>query len=325
MASHVEQEIRAAIAAAGGAIPFADFMRIALYHPEHGYYTQPRPRVGFGGSTDFFTATSTGQVFGELVVEAARRLLEPDDPADFSFVEIGAEPGVSVLPSNHPFRDSAVLRLGECVRIPERAIVFSNELFDAQPFHRLVASGGTWRELGVTWRDGFAEALLPGFSPPVRSVAARLPSAAVEGYHLDLPIKAAELVRTLANRSDWTGLLLVFDYGKTWTELIEATPQGTARAYRRHRQSNDLLADPGEQDLTCHICWDWIEEAARECGFHSIALESQEAFLVKRATAAIETIITANPARFDPRRQTLQQLLHPGNMGQKFQVLSARR
>src|SRR5690606_41584483 len=116
MASHVEQEIRAAIAAAGGAIPFADFMRIALYHPEHGYYTQPRPRVGFGGSTDFFTATSTGQVFGELVVEAARRLLEPDDPADFSFVEIGAEPGVSVLPSNHPFRDSAVLRLGECVR-----------------------------------------------------------------------------------------------------------------------------------------------------------------------------------------------------------------
>lgn len=318
-------ELQAAIDDRGGSISFAEFMRLALYHPTAGYYRRPTKRIGFGGSTDFFTSTSTGDVFGTLVVEACQNLLAPEPPEEFCFVEIGAEPGRGVLPEKHPFTNNLLLRRDDRMEIPAKSVVFSNELFDAQPFHRLVFTDGSWRELGVGWEEGPAETLLPKLSPRVAAVVDRLPPDATEGYHLDLPLDAEDLLEEILTRSSWTGLLLLFDYGKSWRELLEATPQGTARAYHRHRQSNDLLAQPGEQDLTCHVCWDWLENIVKRHRFRDLALRSQEAFFVSSATSVIKAIVAERPGEFDPRRQTLHQLLHPGNMGQKFQVLHARR
>src|SRR5690606_23678370 len=135
----------------------------------------------------------------------------------------------------------------------------------------------------------------------------------------------AELLGRVVTASPWHGLLVLFDYGKSWRELTEDTPQGTARAYRHHRQSNGLLADPGEQDLTCHICWDWLEATAAEHAFQDISLQGKEAFNSTHAPAAIEKIVTANTGEFDPHRHSLQELRHPANMRQTFQVLSALR
>mgnify|MGYP003347625901 CR=1 FL=1 len=67
---------------------------------------------------------------------------------------------------------------------------------------------------------------------------------------------ATALLETIAAQP-WTGLFLTCDYGRSLHELLTEYPAGTARAYHRHRQSNDLLAQPGEQDLTRHLCWDW--------------------------------------------------------------------
>lgn len=114
--------------------------------------------------------------------------------------------------------------------------------------------------------------------------------------------------------------MILIDYGKWWDELIQVTPQGTARAFYRHQQETNLLARPGEQDLTTHVCWDLIEAALRRTGFSGIATERQEAFLVKRAWTAIERL-SADPAQ----RGAIQSLIHPGGFGAKFQVLSAKR
>jgi SAM-dependent MidA family methyltransferase len=123
----------------------------------------------------------------------------------------------------------------------------------------------------------------------------------------------------------WTGLFVACDYGKSWDEIASATPHGTARAYYRHTQSNDLLARPGEQDLTCHICWDWLVERLRANRFETPVIESQEAFLVRHATAYIAATSTADAAHFSQRKLALAQLLHPSHLGQKFQVLHALR
>lgn len=321
----IEEHLQQVIAAAGGQISFAEFMAIALYHPEAGYYQQSRTRVGFGPESDFFTASSVGGgVFRQLLIDACRTLLSPDSLGDFDFVEIGAEPANGVLTAEHPFRTAATSRLGETPQIQENAIVFSNELFDAQPFHRLLFRKNRWQEIGVQWNGDFTETLLPSLSPPVAKLRDYLPATAPEEYHLDLPIAAAELAKALT-KPGWNGLFIAFDYGKSWRELIEETPQGTARAYSQHQQLNDLLAHPGQQDLTCHICWDWLQEALRENGFQQIEVQSQEAFFVTKATGALQAIISAQPGKFDPRRQSLQQLIYPGHMGQKFQVLTARR
>ena len=300
---------------------FAQFMELALYDPELGYYRQNRRRIGYARGTDFFTATTSGTIFGELVSAACERLVAPHGPAkDFTFIEVGAEPGAGILRNvSHPFRAERVVALGENPQIAGRCIVFSNELFDAQPFHRFVFHAGRWREFGVAVNgDQLREVELPA------ATVAPLPTSAPEGYRLDLSLAAKGLAETLS-APGWSGLFVAADYGKSWRELVEATPSGTARAYYRHAQSNELLAHPGEQDLTCHVCWDDLTASLRQNGFVSPALDSQEAFFIHHAGEFIARTTAAEAGHFSPKKLSLLQLLHPANLGQKFQVLHAWR
>eukprot|EP01035_Chromulina_nebulosa_P011691 gene11691-15609_t len=249
-------EVFRAAADATGTMTFARFMELALYHPRVGYYRGDRPRVGYAPGTDFFTASTSGPIFGELVAAAGVKLLGDRDPRTHTFVEIGAESDGGVLAGvAHPFAATRTVRVGDPIKLSGPCVVFSNELFDAQPCHRYVRRGGQWHEL-------FVQLLPDGTLREVERLADRTTVHAPneiehEGYHFDAPWAAAELAATLA-RQPWTGLFLAFDYGKSLRELAEATPAGTARAYFRHTQSNDLLAQPGEQDITCHVCWDWL-------------------------------------------------------------------
>ncbi|HEU5079577.1 MAG TPA: SAM-dependent methyltransferase [Opitutaceae bacterium] len=308
--------------ASGDVARFDAFMDLALYDPEFGYYRRSGRRVGYGKGTDFFTATTSGPIFGELISAACASLLKGHDLRDFHFLEIGAEPGGGVLRDvAHPFASARTIRVGEPIEITGNAIVFSNELFDAQPFRRFVFRSGNWNERYVRLQHGhFVEELRPAEN----YAFAALPSSAPEGYQIDLPFASVELLRAIAAQP-WRGLFLAFDYGKSWSELVEAQPAGTARAYFQHTQSNDLLARPGQQDLTCHVCWDWLTEVLASSGFSALALESQEAFFVHHASDFIGAAIAAEAARMSQRKLALMQLLHPAHLGQKFQALHATR
>lgn len=301
---------------------FAAFMELALYHPELGYYRRARPRVGYGAGTDFFTSTTSGPLFGELVVAACTEILRSAgrDPTAHTFVEVGAEPGSDgVLAGiSHPFRAAKTVRLGESLSFPEDSVVFSNELFDAQPFVRSVSRHGRWVETGVALhRDTLIEVELDSAPPHVPAVAA-------EGYRFDQPLAATTLARQIASEP-WRGLFIALDYGKMLRELTAETPGGTARAYFRHTQTNDLLANPGEQDLTCHVCWDWITDALVEHGFNRPSLNFQETFFIRHAGPFIAALTAAEATRLSQRKLALMQLLHPSHLGQKFQVLHAVR
>jgi SAM-dependent MidA family methyltransferase len=344
----------------GGAMTFAAFMQLALYDPQLGYYCQPRRRIGQASGTDFFTASHT-PLFGKLVAAACASLLisQGADPLNFTFVEIGAEsvdsaqggPNLGVLGSgSHPFGAAKTIRLGDALELDGRCVVFSNELFDAQPFRRFVFRREAWRERGVALReDALVEVEMPGFDsstwpalPVLRSFSEGgsavdglagaggpaprgvegLPPIAPEGYCIDAPLKAAALAAQITAQP-WSGLFLAFDYGKTWRELAEDTPAGTARAYFHHTQSNDLLARPGEQDLTCHVCWDWLAAALAGHGWATPRIESQESFFVHHAANFLAEAMTAEAGRFSEKKLGLLQLLHPSHLGQKFQALWA--
>lgn len=297
---------------------FDAFMDVVLYDPAVGYYRRAAPRVGRAPGTDFFTASSS-PLFGTLVAGAAAALLD-DDPAVYRFVEIGAEPGGGVLAGKkHPFREALTIRVGEPLTIEGPAVVFSNELFDAQPFRRFRFQDGVWRELGVRLEEtGVSEAVIETTLPDA------LKAGAGEGYVLDVPLRSAALAAQIA-RQPWQGLFLAFDYGRSWEELCHGYPEGTARAYRDHKQVQDLLEAPSEQDLTCHICWDWIRDALGAEGFAHATLESQEAFLVKHCGAMLAQISAAEAGRLSRDKLSMLQLLHPAHMGRKFQALWALR
>lgn len=304
-----------------GVLSFAGFMELALFHPELGYYRRDRGRVGYADGTDFYTASSSGEIFGEMVAAACESLLGGAERAKAHvFVEIGAENDGGVLAGvAHPFAAARVVRIGEPPDLSGPCVVFSNELFDAQPVRRFVRRGEIWRELGVRLdEDGLSEVELDAATEPW------LPSTATEGYIFDAPRAASELAAALAAQP-WTGLFVAFDYGKSFDELATATPAGTARAYHRHTQSNDLLARPGEQDLTAHVCWDWLADALATGGFDRPSLESQEAFFIRHAGKFLARTMAEEASRASRRKLALMQLLHPSHLGQKFQALHAKR
>jgi SAM-dependent MidA family methyltransferase len=108
----------------------------------------------------------------------------------------------------HPFAAIVELPLGRALALPSPAVVFSNELFDAQPCHRLVRHDRRWREIGVALRAGsLQETLLAETTPEVCAVSSRLPASAPEGYRLDLPLAAEQLAIRIAGppgRACWS-------------------------------------------------------------------------------------------------------------------------
>jgi SAM-dependent MidA family methyltransferase len=305
----------------GLTLRFDQFMQLALYHPTEGYYRKARPRVGRSPQTDFYTSSSSAPLFGDLVAAACTSLLEGRPASRYRFVELGAEPGSGVLKGvDHPFADAVALGVGDALHLEGPCVVFSNELFDAQPFRRLVKRRGAWQEVHVqlTGETTLME-IEVGADP-----ADFLPEASVDGFRIDAPLAAEALAAEIAAQA-WHGVFVAFDYGKSWDQLTSVTPQGTARAYRHHHQHNNLLAHPGDQDLTCHVCWDWLARALTHHGFRPPQLESQEAFFIRHASRRIEVLMNNMARQGGAQARGLTQLLHPAYLGQKFEVLHASR
>jgi SAM-dependent MidA family methyltransferase len=304
----------------GKGIPLEQYIQCALYHPEIGYYMHHGERVGRSPQTDFYTSSSIKGLFPRLVLEAVRSLL--DEPlSDYVFVEAGPESAGGILGNypDHPFKDIRLIRPGDPFDIPDQAIVFSNELFDAQPFRRFVWHESKWREAGVAIHDGSLEnTLLDPENLP------ELPADAPEGYTIDWPQRANSLLGEIAGKS-WRGLFIAFDYGLDRRTLFTERPEGTGRTYSRHTMGSNLLERPGEIDITCHVVWDVMESILREHGFENVELSRQESFFMRHSQSAIGDILEASPIGFSPQKQSLMELLNPGNMGHLFQVLSARR
>lgn len=339
-----EEEVRLvdhlrSIVGADGLISYNTFIEEVLFAPEIGYYMKEESRVGRNSKTDFYTAESLGPVFKKLVVAAVKKLLGDADCGQFTFVEIGAEPGKGLFERDdnvyHSFKNTKIIRPGQEIQIPPKSIVFANELLDAQPFHRLIYKNGQWKELGVRIQcdnNVLSEEFLPELSDEVKEILEQLPNEVDEGYQLDLPLEAENLLESIVAQ-DWKGLIILFDYGLSWEDLIYNRPQGTARAYYKHKQHNDLLANIGNQDITCHICWDPLIEIIKNHHFIRPELQRQESFFVHNASSAIEEIINAKIDKsgtvmemgFNYDKQTLHELIHPGHMGHKFQVLWALR
>lgn len=323
----MEQALRA-LCDPEGRLELPDFVKTALYHPQLGYYTRSRPRVGKTRENDFYTATTFRVAFQRIVLEAALSELAATGfaPEETEWVEIGAEPDAALLGDiSTPFKSVRSIRAGEKIELSGQLAVFSNELFDAQAFRQLCFLDGQWTERQLQLIDAeLSWTTRPSLSDEAKDHLPHLPARAVTGYTLDLPTGAQSLAREIV-RQDWTGLFVAFDYGKTWQGLIEDTPQGSARAYCHHQQSADILAQPGSQDITHHICWDHLEATLREHGFTKLSLQSQEAFIAHRAPRFLAEAFDPSQNALSNLRGQLKQLMHPALMGQKFQALTATR
>jgi SAM-dependent MidA family methyltransferase len=323
--SAVSPEMMAALqdlaAANKGIIPLDHFIECALYHPSEGYYMRDRERVGRSGGNDFYTATSLGPLFAELVLDAIKSLVK-QPLSTFTFIEIGPETRGGLLGciDNPPFRECRQIRKEDPLDFQSPCVVYSNELFDAQPFRRFIRKGKSWKEAGVVILNGQLEWIT---SEPFHPLP-ELPKRAPEDYTIDWPSAAHSLMEKIC-QAPWKGLFLALDYGLDRSTILEERPEGTGRSYSRHRMGNDLLLAPGRQDITCHLIWDQMQEILQHWEFENIHLQRQEAFFMHHSEGLISRLIQAAPPGFSRDKQTLMELIHPDNMGHKFQALHASR
>ena len=307
------------------AMPFDEYVEFALYDPQTGYYATNQDRVGRSAQSDFLTSSSFGRIWGELILNACGHILQGENLNRYTFVEIAAEPGQFVLSEvNHPFHQTKIIRLGDPLDIPSPAIVYSNEWLDAQAFKRFFFNpeDGKWQETGVTLENGsFRETPV---ASSLSSPALGFPEEYTQPYLIDWPSGSIDTLERLCAQK-WSGLFLTFDYGLGKEILLKERPLGTARSYHRHKMGSDLLSKVGEQDLTCHLCWDELVAVLENSEFTQPQLVSQESFLMNHASDKIKEFLSAYSGGPTSKTQVLKELIHPLHMGNKFQALWALR
>jgi SAM-dependent MidA family methyltransferase len=303
--------------AQGGPIPFHRFMDAALYHPQHGYYRRPG-RDPFGKEGDFFTAEQLQPVFGILIAARIRLLYrEMGEPSDFAVVELGPGRGEMAEALDN-------LKLvpldGE---LPEsfRGVVFSNEFFDALPFHRVVWADGTARESLVGWRDDrFVWVEGDPVSDEIRDYVDRYFPDAPGRSSAEVNLEALRWMERIA-RSLESGYVFSIDYGYTAAES-KRFPAGTLMSYRRHAASSEVLADPGERDITAHVCFTALEEHGKKQGLETVRFETLSRTLLDAGEADQFAAALAGPEEVR-RRLQLKTLLF--GMGETFRTLLQKK
>jgi SAM-dependent MidA family methyltransferase len=280
-----------------GDLSFRDFMEVALYHPECGYYARAENPVGRGA--DYVTAPVLSPIFPYALSKLVREFLRRNEGAVCSIVDIGCGDGslIRALADENRFDDARFFGVdrdlcrtgfslstnGELEPGPEQDrlkpvlhflrtleevprdgahLIISNELYDAFPFARLVRRGEHLYELWVQERDGTLDWTEREAAAAYEDYFEARGITLAEGQYADVSLEweafHAEVLAFVER-----GLIVTIDYGYPAENLFHPRARrfGTAAAYAGQRVSRDLLLNPGLQDLTAHINFSDLQRA----------------------------------------------------------------
>ncbi len=328
-------------------------MASALYDEQHGFYSRAP-----SGASDYFTSVTVHpQLFGRLL---ARHL---DDvwtalgqPRPFRVVELGCGDGTlarqtAAAANEHEWRDdlsyvgverSAAVRAQARTRAPTATFVasldavdagpstaiLSNELFDALPVRLLRREGPAWVELRVVWSDD-SLALEPFPADAAATAYARRYGQNVpDGGTIEVREGVAGIYAGIQRVArQW--VMTSIDYGGLASEVHSPRfSQGTLLAYRRHRASEDVLADPGSSDLTAHVNFSELIDAGTRAGATGARRGTQGDFLTALGIGEHLPTVQRRPnlsvADYARERNAVFQLVSPTDLG-RFRVLVQAR
>lgn len=346
-------------------ISFAEFMELALYHGDYGYYSDVGSRA-IGRSGDFYTSVSVGSTFGYLLAHAIHRAWAETfvSAHPFVIVEQGAhdarlardimsalreiDPAFAAAVRYHLIEPRAAVRDAMAVILRDDpasggievvasaaaaagpcGIFLCNELLDAFPVHCLIFQQGQWQERSVGLSET-GEALAWVVRPlpeTLKMFAAELGQEFPEGYCTEVSPAVDRWVEESAALFTEAGLWWIIDYGYERADYYAPSRRtGTLRCYEAHRVSEDPFAAPGLHDLTAHVDFTRVEKAARRSGLKCTRFTDQHHFLIDAARPWLLAIEGQVPdAAAAKRLRQFQTLTHPSLMGQQFKVMELRK
>ncbi|MET0621541.1 MAG: SAM-dependent methyltransferase [Pyrinomonadaceae bacterium] len=349
-----------------GAVTFREWMSAALYDERGGYYRRRGvERWGRGG--DYRTAPERSALFAATFARYFSRLHEElGRPGRFHIIEQGGGAGrfahgvLSTLRRDAPHvfdslvyvfdeagadsreRAAALLSpfagrvefrgISEIERPLDSAVVFSNELLDAFPVHRVTMRGGRLREAYVGLSEdgrGFVFVEAEPSTPRLAEHFRRLGVTLAEGQSAEVNLDAGEWLSRAAQIVG-RGFVVTVDYGDEAAGLYGAPQRrdGTLRAFRRHQLVEDVLRDPGEQDLTTTVNWTQAVADGEAAGLKTVSLERLDAFLLRAGLLEqleLESADASGEAELVALRLDAREMILPGGMASHFQVLVQRK
>ena len=342
----------------GGAIPFDRYMELALYAPGFGYYTAGMRK--FGAQGDFVTAPEVSALFSRTLAHQVKQVLDLCGGGDV--LEFGAGSGrlavdmlreleaLDALPQHYLILElspdlrqrqqqliaAEIPHLQQQVRwlerLPQqrlRGVVVANEVMDAMPVHRFRVSSGndeqiqeemiacTAGELKKEWLPASAE-----LQQEVVKLGVELPSECESEINLRLKPWIAAISDVLEQ-----GAVLLIDYGYARSEYFHPQhSEGTLMCHFRQRAHADALFYPGLQDITAHVDFTAVAEAADDTGLNVAGYTCQAGFLL---ACGIEKLLQSaaldqNTAWFQ-QTEGLKRLVLPSGMGERFKVMALTR
>ena len=342
-----------------GPVSFSWFMQQALYHPEFGYYASDRIRIGRKG--DFYTNVSVGALFGDILMRQIQEMaVALGSPARFVILEQGAENGqlacdildaleradassashfeyVIVEPLSANRRKQEKLLEEKKTRVfwaddlaqvpPFTGVILTNELLDSFPVHLIEFNGSRWEEVVVGLEaDTFIFSFRPIRDERLSHHLLKLPTPVKAPYRTEVNLSAQDWIRcagTLLQR----GFLLIVDYGFSRDEYYAPLrTEGTLVCYRKHQRTTNPITGVGECDITAHLDFTSLVEAAGKTGLCLGSFTDQHHFMVGAAETQLR-LLEAQVARSDLAKaqadflRTYQTLMHPANLGLAFKFL----
>jgi SAM-dependent MidA family methyltransferase len=348
-----------------GPLTFRDWMGAALYDEREGYYRR-RDAMRWGRAGDYRTAPERSTLFAatfarhftKLHEELGRprvfhlleagggagrfargvlRTLRRDAPhvyesVRYVFDESSADARARAAALLSPFNETVEFRrLSEIEGPLDAAVVFSNELLDALPAHRVTVRGGRLLESYVrVAEDGsFAFVEDEPSTPRLAGHFERLGVALEEGQVAEVNLELSDWLARAAEVVG-SGFVITVDYGDEAASLYGAPHRrgGTLRAFRGHELIEDVLRDPGGQDLTTTVNWTQAVNVGHVAGLKTLTLERLDAFLLRAGLVEqleLESERAESDAEVAALRLDAREMILPGGMASHFQVLIQRK
>lgn len=347
MLEHLRLQVRRQ---ADGFLPFEQWMHEALYAPGLGYYTAGNTKFGSSLPTgDFTTAPEMTPLFGATLAAQLADILQACGSVQVlefgagsgalaaavipALRQLGIEPQYRILEVSPDLRARQQQRLQPLAAdvqwldaLPQgfRGALVANEVLDAMPavlFQWDV--DGRLREVGVreaaTSEAGvpFELATRPASATLQQAVAQRMPP--LQGYQSEINLQAEAWVRGLGNWLEH-GAALLIDYGFPQREYYHPQrAEGTLMCHFRHHAHPNPLLHPGLQDITTHVDFTAMADAALEGGLDVLGYTAQARFLINAGLPGL--LEQATPADIS----AVQKLLSEAEMGELFKVLAVGR
>ena len=347
-----------------GPITFYEWMKAALYDPEDGYYfCSDRERWGRQG--DYRTSPERSVLFAATFARYFAELhREMGSPPTLNIVEVGAGAGhfaetvLETLQLRFPdifsrtsyfideaspdSRSRAKLRLARFgTRIEFQplaaleplghAIVFSNELLDAFPVHRVTMRRDELRELhvGLNESGNFDWVVRQASTPRLREYFDRLGVYLSEGQVADVNLEVENWLELVSAKLG-SGYLITVDYGAEAPVLFNPREpgEGSLRAILKHQVSRDVLLRPGQQDITSSVDWALVKQAGSRNGLEVVAFERQDRFLLDAGLLEEMDLRVRETSRGSEQLRvttSAREMILPGSAAESFQVLVQKK